>query len=300
MLLETVLQSFAIPDILSKVVIAIAGALLALTAGIAVTAFVRVCGVSFLALPRSQEAASAHESPLSMRVAMGFLAFLCLALGVLPTFVIPVLDHVTTPLLGQSVLNQVVPPLFTNHPGNYQLLETLGGGLFAGWLPVNGLVVIPAPAFSTIDSPTYVFLAELLLMGIVFLALRVIRPLGANRTGPVWAGGIPHFTASMTSTGLAYSNPIRLIFHLLFRSRTHSTTAGLAAQHREGAMTYTQEISPPFERSLYRPVLIAFRRLTTRARIVQRKYQSIRGLHLFDRAAGVAFASAVGQRTEWV
>lgn len=269
MLLETLLQSFVIPDILSKVVIAIAGALLALTAGIAVTAFVRACGVGFLALPRSPEAEAARESPLSMRVAMGFLALLCLALGMLPTLVIPLLDQVTTPLLGQSVVNQVVPPLWTSHPGSYQLLVTLGGGLFQGWLPTNGLVVIPAPAFSTIDSPTYLFLAELLLIGIVLLVLRAIRPLGARRTGPVWAGGIERFTPSMTYTGLAYSNPIRLIFHHLLRSRTQSTTAGLAAQHREGTMTYTQEIPPPFERSLYRPLLGTLRWLTKHARIIQ-------------------------------
>ncbi|GAC1350017.1 MAG: hydrogenase 4 subunit B [Ktedonobacteraceae bacterium] len=269
MLLETLLQSFAIPDTLTKVVIAISGALLALTAGIAVTAFVRACGVSFLALPRSKEAAAAHEAPLSMRVAMGFLAFFCLALGVLPTFVIPALDRVTTPLLGQSVLNQVVPPLFTNHPGDYHLLVTIGGGLFAGLLPVNGLVVIAAPGFSTIDSPSYLFLAELLLVAIVLLVLRAIRPLGSRRVGPVWAGGIPRFVASMTYTGLAYSNPIRIIFNGLYRSRVKSETTAAAAQHREGRMTYQQEIPPPFERILYRPLLAIVGALTRRACIIQ-------------------------------
>ncbi len=230
MLLESLLQSFAIPDTFAKVVIALSGALIALTAGIAVTSFVRACGVTFLAMPRSKEAAEAHEAPLSMRLAMGFLAFFCLALGVLPTFVIPALDRVTTALFGQSVLNQVVPPLFTNHPGDYQLLVTLGGALFKGWLPVNGLVVIAAPAFSTIDSPSYLFLAELLLVGLVLLALRAIRPLGVRRTGRVWAGGIPRFEASMTYTGLAYSNPLRLIFHSVYRSRVKSEALAATAR----------------------------------------------------------------------
>jgi hypothetical protein len=200
---------------------------------------------------------------------MGFLAFFCLALGVLPTFVIPALDRVTTSLLGRSVLNQVVPPLFTNHPGNYQLLVTLGGGLFGGLLPVNGLVVIAAPAFSTIDSPTYLFLAELLLVGMVLLVLRAIRPLGSRRTGPVWAGGIPRFTASMTYTGLAYSNPIRIIFNSLYRSHARTGEIASAAHHREGRITYQQEIPPPFERILYRPLLNIGGGLTRRARIIQ-------------------------------
>jgi hydrogenase-4 component B len=300
MLLETLLQSFALPDPLTKAMIAIAGALLALTAGLAVTAFVRAMGVSFLALPRSQEAATAHESPLSMRVGMGFLACLCLTLGVLPTFVIPMLDHVTTSLVGQSVLNQVVPPLFTNYPGSYQLLVTIGGGLFRGWFPVNGLVVIAAPTFATIDAPSYLFLAELLLIGLVLLVLRLIRPLGSRRVGPVWAGGIPRFEVSMTYTGLAYSNPIRLIFNVLLRSRVSSepptgtrrllrsrvrdtsspgtryhfrsrVSSGSSAvtHNREGRIMYQQEIPPPFERSLYQPLLKLWGDLARRARFIQ-------------------------------
>jgi hydrogenase-4 component B len=269
MLLETLLQSFAIPDTLTKVVMAVSGALLALTAGIALTAFVRACGVGFLALPRSKQAATAHESPFSMRLAMGFLAFLCLALGILPTLVIPVLDHVAAPLLGQSVLNQVVPPLFTDHPGSYQLLVTLGGGLFRGWLPVNGLVVIAAPGCSTIDSPSYLFLAELLLVGIVLLALRAIRPLGVRRTGRVWAGGIPRFEASMTYTGLAYSNPLRIIFNSLYHSRARSEITAAAARDLEGSMNYTQEIPPPFQRRLYQPLIRFWEGLTRRAQIIQ-------------------------------
>jgi hydrogenase-4 component B len=269
MLLESLLQSFAIPDTFAKVVIALSGALLALTAGIAVTSFVRASGVTFLALPRSKEAAEAHEAPLSMRLGMGFLAFCCLALGVLPTFVIPALDRVTTALFGQSVLNQVVPPLFTNHPGNYQLLVTLGGALFKGLLPVNGLVVIAAPAFSTIDSPSYLFLAELLLVGLVVLALRAIRPLGVRRVSRVWAGGIPRFEAAMTYTGLAYSNPLRLIFHSFYRSRVESQAIAPAARHREGRITYQQEISPPFERGLYRPLLRFGEWVTRPVRFIQ-------------------------------
>lgn len=275
MLLETLLHSFSIPDTFTKVVMAISGAMLALTAGIAVTAFVRACGITLLALPRSKAAANAREAPMSMRVAMAFLAFCCLALGVLPTFVITVLDRVTAPLLGMSVVNQVVPPLFTSHPGDYQLLVTIGGGLFAGWLPVNGLVVIASPTFSTIDSPSYLILAELLLVGLLLLALRLIRPLGKRRKGRVWAGGIPRFEAIMTYTEMAYSNPIRIIFQSIYRSRvvrgTTDTTdmAVPAARHGKGQVIYQQEVSPPFEHFLYRPLLRAWGFVTRSARIIQ-------------------------------
>lgn len=268
MLLETLLQSFAIPDTLPKVLMAVSGGMIALTAGIAVTAFVRACGVAFLALPRSKEATVAHESPSSMRIAMGLLAFCCLALGVLPTFVITVLDRVTTSFIGQSVVNQVVPPLFTNNPGAYQLLDTIGGNLFRG-LPVNGLVVIASPNFSTIDSPSYLLLAELLLVGLLLLVLRLIRPLGKKRRGRVWAGGIPRFNAMMTYTELAYSNPIRIIFNGLFRSQTNTGATASAARHGEGHISYQQEVPPPFERFLYRPLLRAWGFVTRGARVIQ-------------------------------
>ncbi len=269
MLLETLLQSFVIPDTMTKIVMAVAGAMLALTAGIAVTAFVRATGISLLALPRSKEAEEAREAPTSMRIAMGYLAFLCLLFGVLPTLVLSGLDRVTSSLLQQSVLNQIVPPLFTNDPGNYQLLVTLGGGFLRGVFPLNGLVVVASPTFSTIASPSYLFLAEALFVGLVVLALRMIRPLGARRIGRVWAGGIPRFTAAMTYTDLAYSNPIRIIFQSFYRSQTRSSVNASAAHHRDGSMVYEQEILPPFEQYFYQPLLRFVNALTRRARIIQ-------------------------------
>ncbi len=269
MLLETLLQSFAIPDTLSKVIIAIDGGLLALTAGIAVTAFVRAYAVSFLALPHSKEAAEARETSTLMNIAMGFLAACCLLLGILPTFVLPVIDRATTPLLGLSVLGHVVPPVFvSNQPGEYTPLISLGGQLFRG-LPVNGLIVIAAPHFSTIDAPTYLFLAEILLIAIVALAVHAIRPLGARRVGPVWAGGIPRFTPAMTYTEVAYSNPIRIIFNRLYRSRVSVKAEAAAARHRHGRITYEQRIPPPFERSLYLPMMRGARAISRRAQVIQ-------------------------------
>jgi hydrogenase-4 component B len=268
MLLETLLQSFALADTLTKVIIALDGGILALTAGIAVTAFVRVYAIAFLALPHSKEAAEAHETSWWMRIAMGYLAAFCVLLGILPTFVLSILDRVTTPLLGLSVLNQVVPPVFSNHPGEYAPLVALGGTLFQG-LPVNGLIVIAAPHFTTIDAPTYLFLAELLLIALTVLAIHLIRPLGARRVSPVWACGIARFTPAMTYTEVAYSNPIRIIFNRLYRSRTSFQADAAAARHQNGRITYEQQIPPPFEHWLYRPLMKWGNAITARARLIQ-------------------------------
>ncbi len=269
MIFETLLQSYAIPGALARIIVAVGGALLALAVAIAVTAFVRAFSIAFLGMPRSDEAAAAHEVPASMRAAMAFLAALAVGLGVLPTLVLPLLDRVTAPLLGQSVLNRIVPPLFTDQPGEYSPLVGLGGGLFRGLIPTNGLVVIPAPGFSTINSPTYLTLALLLLVGLTLLGLRVLRPLGVRRVGPVWAGGIPRFTPRMQYTGLAYSNPVRLIFNSLYQSRAVLRYVAPASRHRDGRIEYVQEVPGPFQRSLYRPVRVLAETLGQRVKIVQ-------------------------------
>jgi hydrogenase-4 component B len=252
-ILETMLQSFALPGVLARLVVAFTGALLALTAAVAVTAFVRVYAVGFLAQPRSTGAARSREAPGAARASMGLLAVVSMGLGILPAFVVTVLDHISPRLWGASVVGRVVPPLFTDQPGEYAPLVALGGGVFRG-LPVNGLVVIPAPGLTTITSPTYLVLGEVLLLGAVLGVVRLISGGRVERRGPVWAGGIPQFTARMQYGAVAYSNPARLIFNGLYRSRAKLVPIATAARHGTGAIAYTQEVPPPLAAVLYRPV----------------------------------------------
>jgi hydrogenase-4 component B len=66
----------------------VAGALalgaLAATAALAVFCFVKVVGLVLLGPPRTDASATAEESPLPMRLALGFLALACVALGLAP------------------------------------------------------------------------------------------------------------------------------------------------------------------------------------------------------------------------
>ena len=203
-----------------------------------------------------------------MRAAMALLAAACLVLGSLPTFVIPSLNRVTSSLFGVDIANQLAPPLFTGNAGAYQALISLGGGLF-GQLPVNGLVLIASPNFDTITAPSYLLLMELLLVGLVVLALRLIPSRGKRVRGPVWAGGIPAFTSQMQYTPTAYANPIRIIFDLIFRSRVRYEASAPIARHREGRIAYSQIIPPPLDRELYQPVLATVRWIASRAQAIQ-------------------------------
>jgi len=269
MLLESLLQSFATSDVLAKVVLTACGALLALVAGIGVTAFVRAVGVPFLGLPRSPQAEQARPVGWTLRLGLGWLAGLCLFLGIAPPLVLAGLDRVTTPLVGVSVFDRVVPPLYTGHPGAYAPLVGLGGKLFAGLIPGNGLIVIAAPAFTTIDSPSYLLLFEVGLLLLLWAARRLVRRLGVVRVGPVWAGGIPRFTPRMAYTGLAYSNPLRLMFNVVYHSRAETELTKPASRHQQGQIIYRQSVPEPFERSLYRPLRWLADQLAMRIKIIQ-------------------------------
>src|SRR5207245_5684758 len=85
---------------------AIAVAMLALTSGLAVACFVKAFGITFLALPRSAEAERAREVPTSMQVGMLVLVGMCVALGLTPFLVVPVLSRA---LAGLGALP--VPPV---------------------------------------------------------------------------------------------------------------------------------------------------------------------------------------------
>jgi len=58
----------------------------------------------------------------------------------------------------------------------------------------------------------------------------------------------------MKYTALAYSNPLRLIFNGLYRSRHRLDALAPAARHLDGRIEYIQEVPEPLERELYRPI----------------------------------------------
>jgi hydrogenase-4 component B len=68
---------------------------LALVGGLAAVCFIKVFGVVFLGEPRKPSVMPARESPASMVGPMGFLATLCVIIGLAPLLVLPVLDRVS-------------------------------------------------------------------------------------------------------------------------------------------------------------------------------------------------------------
>ena len=161
---QTLFLSYEMPSLLMKLMLPIAAAMLALTGVLALTCFAKAFGISFLALPRSSHAKHAEEVPCSMRIGMGFLAAGCIALGLAPMLVVPVMDRVTASMIGTSIADRMV---------------ALGGWALA---PVN-------VEFSSLSSPVLgLVLAATAACGLGLVAL--YGGTRAHRYGKTWGCGL--------------------------------------------------------------------------------------------------------------
>ena len=82
MIFQVFFQSIALANPFLEVILITSLAVFALTSAFAAACFVKAFGITFLALPRSQEAKEAKESPKLMIIGPAILAALCVALGV--------------------------------------------------------------------------------------------------------------------------------------------------------------------------------------------------------------------------
>jgi hydrogenase-4 component B len=82
MIFQAFFQSAALANPFLELILITSLAVFALTSALAAACFVKAFGITFLALPRSEEAKEAKESPKLMIIGPAILAGLCVALGV--------------------------------------------------------------------------------------------------------------------------------------------------------------------------------------------------------------------------
>jgi hydrogenase-4 component B len=105
---------------------------LALIGALALACFVKVFGAVFLGTPRSAHPAHASEPGTAMTWPMFALGALCLAIGVGPVFIIPILSHATAtwaPELAVVSLSEVAPLQWLSVTG-LGLIVVVGLGAF--------------------------------------------------------------------------------------------------------------------------------------------------------------------------
>jgi hydrogenase-4 component B len=118
--------------------LALGAAALALTGGLAAACFVKAFGITFLALPRSQAAEQAQESPASMLIGMFLLAAAVIGLGLAAPAMFDLLSRVAGPICHVSLrsgdlFSLGLPPLGRPAISPLWLALLLGGGLLGGY-----------------------------------------------------------------------------------------------------------------------------------------------------------------------
>lgn len=196
LLLQSFLFTPGLPVPLLTMLIPVVAALIALVAALAGYTMVKFFGVIFLGQPREDKLAQAHDAGRWERTGMVWLALGCVALGLLPTQFIQLIDPVTQRLV---------------HAG-------LGARVAAsGWL------LAPNSMEQASYGPVIFLLGILGCFALAFLMVRWLYH-GRMRRGLPWACGFPWGSARMQDTAEGFGQPIRQIFEPFFVMRRELPT----------------------------------------------------------------------------
>lgn len=181
---QAILLSPQLPSWGLKLVIPAVGGLLALAAAFAAACFVKLYGISFLGRPRSDVAASAHETDRFSLTAMFALAAFCLIAGILPGLFIDALAPVSKDMVGNIMPHQVGLQWLTIVP----IAESRSS--------YNGLLVF---LFAALCGTT---------------AATAIHRLASDRLrrAPAWDCGYPDADPAIQYSASSFSQPIRRVF----------------------------------------------------------------------------------------
>jgi hydrogenase-4 component B len=261
--LQTFLRSAELSSTGVKIVFALCGAGLALTAALAVTCFVKAFAMGFLGMTRSPEAERATEAGSPALIAMASFAVVCLLLGVLPTYVIGVLDRVTQPLVQSSAAAALVPPFFASGaelPRAFtDEFHDLGAQVGKDIAPGPGLIILhrggTANPVVFAGAPTYLVVVLAFLLIVTFAT---VRWAGTRRRTvkrrACWDGGIRRLFPEMTYTATGFSNPVRVIFQAIFRPTIVEDTRETVAEHFRTAIRREREEVHIVDRFVLQPL----------------------------------------------
>jgi hydrogenase-4 component B len=229
LIFQGLFQGFRTGSHLVGILIVLAAATLGLTGGLAIYAFVRGYGIPFLGMPRTRRAADATEDGQPV-AGPGLLAAACVALAIGAPLVLLALSRAVRTVTGVALRPVLLP---------------------------GKLTVIPAHTNFSAFSPTYLaaFLAAVTAVPLLIYAAG--RPRADSVTVPVWDGGMVAFKPRMQYSAMTFSAPTRVTFDALYRPRVSLRRASDDPAGRSGPVHYETEITPLFQRYLYRPVIRA-------------------------------------------
>jgi len=221
LLLQSFLFTPGLPVPLLTMLIPVVAALIALVAALAGYTMVKFFGVIFLGQPREEKLAYAHDAGYLERAGMVWLAIGCVALGLLPTQFIRLIDPVTQQLVGSGL---------------------------AARLAAHDWLLAPISVKQASYGPVIFLLGILGSFALAYLLVRKFYH-GRLRRGLPWACGFPWGSARMQDTAEGFGQPIRQIFEPFFQMRRELPTA-FDQQPR-----YRVTVEDHFWRWIYLPII---------------------------------------------
>ncbi|MCL6591692.1 MAG: formate hydrogenlyase [Firmicutes bacterium] len=215
-----------------KIITMLSAAALAMAGALAAACFVKVYGIAWLGLPRSEAATKAREVPKPMLWGMGWLALLCVGFGVFPGIMV-------------KLLNQLVANL-TGAP----LQGLIQGGVFFLYQPLT--------VTSGSIAPLWIMLGGIILGGALFLVFKLLGKGIGERKYTTWDCGFPRLTPRMQYSATGFSKPFRIVFRAIYRpTRELKVEEGLSPYYPK-SLKYQVATEPIFEKYLYRPLMNFF------------------------------------------
>jgi len=219
LLLQAFLFAHEVPHSFINMMLPLGAALIALCAALAAYVMVKFFGVIFLGQPREPALARAHDAGPLERIGLVWLALGCLALGLLPTYVIGALSRVVAQVSGDSLPNTTAP----------------------WWL------LMPVPGRQTSYSAPVFFIALVATVVITVFTVRRFYHHRLRRAAP-WDCGFGSLNARMQDTAEGFGQPIRHIFGAFF-----AMTRELPSPF-DSAPRYKVMVGDRIWLSLYRPL----------------------------------------------
>lgn len=233
---QTVFQGFHLPNLAGRLVLALSGAGLALTAAIAFATFVKVFGIGVLGRNVRRPAPILR----SYSAAVGFLGLLVLALGAGMPAWLDALDVATTNHFALAVASAM-------H---------------------DGLLLVPLTAKFAFISPSLLVIVMPLLS-----LLPVALVLGSRRRrvrrSPVWYGGLSPDPARAATTALTFSNAMRTFYSFVYRPTAVTERDADAGGYFVKKLAFEHDVAPIFGPILFQPAVQAVRAIAGKLRWLQ-------------------------------
>ena len=246
-LLEALMQQFRVPGLADRLVLAVTGAAVALTAGFAGVTFVRLIGLVVLGRPAGEHNAGAADARPAGRVGLALLGSACLVLAAV------------TPLEIRLIGAGLAPVLPT---------PAVTAALKSPW------VVQPVFSSFSILSPSWLWVvmpALLVVVAVLAWLASGARLLRVRRV-PAWRSATAGVSGHDSYTAFGFANPTRRVLAAVLHTRAEVTRldhdpaeVAPAAPHVE----YRSDVVEVTEEYLYRPFRRPFGLLVRQAQRLQ-------------------------------